>query len=145
MFFESLINRGTLPALEAMAGFTEQRHRMVAENIANIDTPGYRTKRLDPRRFQKALADALERRDGDHKAPFEIRSTREFRQRDDGTLAVTPSLEPADNVLFHDGTNARLEQQLTALAENGMTYEYVTQMLKGRYDGLLTALRGQAS
>lgn len=142
MFFESLINRGTLPALEALASFAEQRHRMVAENIANIDTPGYRTKHLDPGPFQKALADALDRRDGDHTKPFELRASRQFRQRANGTLAVTPSLEPGDNVLFHDGTNARLEYDLTALAENGMAYEYATQMLKGRYDGLITAIRG---
>ena len=142
MFFESLINRGTLPAIEALASFAEQRHRVVAENLANIDTPGYRAKHLDPAPFQKALADALDRRDGDRTKPFELRASHQFRQRADGTLSVTPTLEPGDNVLFHDGTNTRLEYELTALAENGMAYEYATQMLKGRYDGLISAIRG---
>ena len=142
VFFESLINRGTLPALERMVAFTEDRHEMLAENIANIDTPGYRTKQLDARAFQRALREALDRRGGDHKAPFAMRGTRQFRQRPGGSLEVTPTLEPTENVLFHDGTNARLERQMTDLAENAMMHQFATQMLKGRYDGMISAIRG---
>ncbi len=142
VFFESLINRGTLPALERMVAFTQARHEMLAENIANIDTPGYRTKQLDARAFQRTLKEALDRRDGDHKSPFKMRGNRQFRQGSDGSLAVTPTLEPPENVLFHDGTNARLERQMTDLAENAMMHQFATQMLKGRYDGMITAIRG---
>ena len=95
-----------------------------------------------PRGLEVGRPDALDRRDGDHTKPFELKASRQFRQRANGTLAVTPTLEPGDNVLFHDGTNTRLEYELTALAENGMAYEYATQMLKGRYDGLISAIRG---
>ena len=142
MFFESLINRGTLPALEKMVAFTQARHEMLAENIANIDTPGYRTKQLDARAFQQTLKEALDRRDGDHKAPFKMKRTRQFRQGPGGALEVTPTLEPPENVLFHDGTNARLERQMSDLAENAMMHQFATQMLKGRYDGMITAIRG---
>ena len=124
VFFESLINRGTLPALERMVAFTQARHEMLAENIANIDTPGYRTKQLDARAFQRTLKEALDRRDGDHKSPFEMRGTRQFRQGSGGSLKVTPTLEPPENVLFHDGTNARLERQMTDLAENAMMHQF---------------------
>ena len=41
MFFEGLVNRGSLPAMEKMLAFTEARHRVLTENIANVDTPGY--------------------------------------------------------------------------------------------------------
>lgn len=145
MFFEGLINRGTLPALEKLATFSENRHRMIAENIANIDTPGYKTKHLDAKAFQRALGEAMDRRDGDHQAPFEMKSSRQIRRRADGSTEFRPTTEPSENILFHDGTNARLERQMAQLAENGMMYQLATQLLGGRYDGMLKAIRGRVT
>src|SRR5262245_6736855 len=54
----NLIQRTSLPLVEAMVSFTEARHGVIAENIANIDTPGYRTKQLDPAAFQAELRKA---------------------------------------------------------------------------------------
>jgi len=144
VFFEGLINRGPLPALEHLLTFTERRHEVLAENIANIDTPGYKARQLDARGFQAALGEAMARRDGDHQAPFTLEGTRQFRQDRDGSLEITPTLEPTENVLFHDGTNARLERQMVSLAENGMMYQFATTMLRGRYEGMLKAIRGTA-
>ncbi len=145
MFFEGLINRGTLPALEKLVTFAESRHRMIAENIANIDTPGYKTKHLDGKAFQKALGEAMDRRGGDHQAPFEMKSSRQIRRRSDGSIEFRPTTEPTENILFHDGTNVRIEHQMALLAENGMMYQLATQLLGGRYDGMLKAIRGQAT
>ena len=118
---------------------------MLAENIANIDTPGYKTKQLDAKAFQKALGVAMKRRDGDHQAPFKLESTRQVRQKRDGSVEFNPSTHPTENILFHDDTNASLERQMALLAENGMTYQLATQLLGGRYDGMLKAIRGRVA
>ena len=49
MFIERLLNQGNAPLLEQMLQFTAARHRLIAENIANVDTPGYRQKDLSRR------------------------------------------------------------------------------------------------
>ena len=48
MFISTITDRGAKPALIKTMSFTEARLRMIAENVANMETPGYRAKRLDP-------------------------------------------------------------------------------------------------
>ena len=60
MFFGDVVNRGVMPALDKMLAFTQARQRMLAENVANVDNPHYRTKQLDARAFQNALREALD-------------------------------------------------------------------------------------
>ncbi len=143
MFLSEITNRGNIPVLEKLMAFAEARQKLLAENIANIDTPGYKVKLLDPRVFQTALGRAIDERDGDPKKPLEIGETEQFHLDELGHLVVTPVEEPAQNILFHDRTNARIEVLMTQVAENVMTYNLASQLLKNNFDGLKTAIRGQ--
>lgn len=145
MFFSDLVNSGSVPALDAMLSFTEAHHRVLAENIANIDTPGYQTKHLDPAQFQKALAGAIAERKETRSAGLDIEDGNQFEQRSDGSLKFKPSVEPAENVLFHDQTNARIERQMALLAENAMMHQTASELLADRYQGMLKAIRGRVS
>jgi len=142
MLFDQLINRGTLPALEKMLAFTEARHRVITENVANADTPGYAAKQLDAKAFQHALRAAIDEAKETGRTDLRLRESREFRQDAKGRLIVTPSTEPPENVLFHDGTNMRLERQMAMLAENAMMHQAATELLRSKFDGLLKAIRG---
>jgi len=142
MFLTDVVNRGTLPALEKLAAFTEKRQRVLAENIANIDTPNYKAKHLNPKAFQVALGQALDRRKEDPSQPFVISPHEQFRTDERGRLVVTPGVQ-SENILFHDGTNASIEKEMSSLAENAMTHQLTTELLRGRFAGLLTAIRGR--
>ncbi len=143
MLFNDVVNSSSIPSLDAMLSFTQAQHRVLAENIANIDTPGYQTQRLDPKRFQRALASAAARQREERSSGLHIESTQQFEQERDGALSFSPTQDPADNVLFHDKTNARIERQMAMLAENAMMHQTVTELLNGKYTGLLKAIRGQ--
>jgi flagellar basal-body rod protein FlgB len=52
---DSMFANSTLPMLEQVVGFTQARHGVLAGNIANLDTPGYRTRDLSPVEFQEQL------------------------------------------------------------------------------------------
>lgn len=143
MFFEGIVNRGPTPALEKMLAFTEARQRVLAENVANADTPGYVTKQVDAASFQRTLRDAIDTaRSG---GEFRVRSTDQVRQDANGHLTVTPAEEPPENILFHDRTNMRIEEQMSMLAENAMMHQATAEMLRGKYEGLLKAIRGTMS
>lgn len=144
-FFSEMLNRGPLPLLERTVSFTSARHRVIAENIANVDTPGYRTKQLDARAFQRSLREAAKRRATSPDSPFKLRATRELREDSAGRLKVRPSEVPPENLLFHDGTNARVEQQMSNLAENAVAHQTAVELLKGSLDGLMKAIRGRVS
>lgn len=145
MYFMKVVNSGPLPALEKMLAFTQARHRVLAENIANIDTPGYQAKRLDPKEFQQALRQALDERDQNGSGSLEMKSGRQYRQDKAGRLTLTPTVEPAENVLFHDQTNMRIERQMASLAENAMMHQAMTELVRVRFEGLLKAIRGRVS
>ena len=143
MFLANLTNRGATPALINTLVFTEARHRMIAENVANWQTPGYKTKQLDVRAFQKELRQALDRKGSDPNKPFILESTVQFGTQRDGRLRVSPTDMPVQNVLFHDGTNASIERMMSDLADNAMVHQATSTILKGYYDGLRKAIRGR--
>ena len=88
----SLFQSSTIPVLEQVVNFTEARHGVLAGNIANLDTPGYRTRDLSPALFQERLKEAIETRhqpptpayDSD---PFGLTPTYDAQPRRDRELA----------------------------------------------------------
>ena len=57
-----VLNSGAVPALEALASFSAQRHRIIIGNIANLDTPDYQQRDVSVTGFQEALGKAVDRR-----------------------------------------------------------------------------------
>lgn len=143
MFLGDITNRGNIPVLAKLMAFAEARQKVLADNIANIDTPGYKVRSLDPRAFQAALGQAIDERGNDPRKSLKLPRTEQFYEDDFGHLVVTPVEDPAQNILFHDRTNASIETLMSQVAENVMTYTLVSQLLKNSFDGLKTAIRGQ--
>src|SRR4051812_30293878 len=86
-----------IPVLEQLVNFSQSRHKVLASNIANIDTPGYRTRDLSVEKFQDKLKGAIDVRDND------ATST---------SLGNTIHVDPFDkvregmnNILYHDDSN----------------------------------------
>ncbi len=142
MFISNLTDRGATPALVKTLAFNEARLSVIAENIANSNTPGYKAKRLDAAAFQRSLRSALDARGSDPNKPFVIDTGREVRTDARGFLRVTPTEQPVESILFHDGTNMSLERQMAELAETSMAHDLATAMLDGRFEGLRKAIRG---
>ena len=143
MWIDRLTASPTMHALELSAQFAEQRQKVLAENLANIDTPNYQTQQLDPEAFQTSLRKALTRAQQDGASRLELRGDAQIATTADGQMAVQPSRSPADNVLFHDGTNVRLEKLLTQTSENSLSYELSLNLLRSKIQTLLRAIRGR--
>lgn len=141
MILDNLTNRGATPALIATSTFSETRLRTLSENIANWNVPGYKAKQLDTKGFQQALRKALDDKGSDFKKVLNVRND-QVQTNAGGHLDVKPSEFPSENVLFHDGTNASIENMMTDLADNGMVYEAANTLLRGYFDGMRKAIRG---
>ncbi len=122
---DGVLNSEAIPVLERLAQFAGQRHRLIVDNIANLDTPGYRPVDLSVSDFQKQLAEAVEdRRAGRKPGPIELQ------------------LEPkGDNILFHDGNDRDLERTMQDLAENFLTFRVANDLMRNRFDLINTAIR----
>ena len=143
MFLTDVTGGTSTAMLEKMLAFTEARNKVIATNIANATTPGYRAKQVDPAAFQAALRDAAARRKADG-GGFEIAANDQVEVDAAGMLKVKPTEEPTENLLFHDGTNARIERQMATLAENTMMHNAAVDLLRSKFEGLSKAIRGRA-
>lgn len=135
-----IIGGKTISALEQTAAFTEARQKVIAENIANVDTPGYRHKQVDAGSFQQALAQALDASPGDALAKV---SSDQVQYNEAGSMVLRPDTEPADNVMFHDGTNGQIERDMTEMSRNQILNQVSVDMLRHHYQMLQTAIRGK--
>lgn len=139
---KGLFDKGAMPTLEKVVQFTEQRHRVLADNIANLSNPYYKGKDLDPASFQATLRDAVEtRRSSPTPATGRLRpsDTNEVKFGRDG-MTVKPS-EVNETVLFHDQSNVDLERTMQRLAENTLTHNLSVELVRNQFEMIKLAIR----
>src|SRR5437016_2121955 len=129
MFIERLLNEGNAPLLEQMLRFTAARHRLLAENVANVDTPGYRQKDLSTEKFQSMLRDRVEQRNDSPPGSVGF---------DDIGMDVE---NPTRNILFHDGNNRSMEQLMSDSAKNALMHNMIVELLRKQFSALEMALK----
>jgi flagellar basal-body rod protein FlgB len=113
-----MIGDVTQAALHAALTGLAQRQRVTADNIANLQTPGFLAGRVD---FESALRGAL----ADGESPAVSPGT------------VARSLQPTRT----DGNNVNLDQETVIATETGLRYQLALNALDGKYTVLRTALR----
>jgi len=131
MFIERLLDQGNAPLLEQMLRFTAARHRLIAENVVNVDTPDYRQKDLSPEKFQAMLRSRVEHRG-------EAGSGAEVPSFDDIGAEVET---PARGILFHDGNNRSMEQLMADQAKNAMMHNLAVELLRKQFQTMEMALK----
>ena len=144
MSLEGLLTRGSMPVLEQVLSFTEQRQKVLADNISNIDTVGYKMKDLDAASFNQALNDAVQRRAArGADAPLTMTDSRTLRWDAAGNLTAQAIESENNNILFHDDNNRFIEKQMSLMSQNGLRHNVTAEMLRGKYSLLQQAIRGQ--
>lgn len=121
-----LFSGTSIPALEQVVHFSQARHAVLAGNIANFDTPGYRVRDLSPERFQARLADALKHRD--EPGPVSPGQLNAFPHRQ--LQHVSQDME---GLLFHDDSNGALEQQVAAMAKNQQQHNMAIAVMTNQF------------
>ena len=133
MFIERLLNQGNMPLLEQSVKFAAARQRLIAENVANADTPGYVQKDLSVDAFQRMLRERVDSRSS---APLGM------TRFDD----ITGDMEnPTPNILFHDRANRSMEQLMSDNAKNGLYHNMMIEMLRKQISQLESSLRERIS
>jgi flagellar basal-body rod protein FlgB len=101
-----------IPTLEQVVDFAQARHHLLAGNVANIDTPGYRARDLSLENFQQALKEAIGA--GDRKNE-PVTSRILSADPKDSLRQVKDSIK---SILYHDGSDVGLEQQVAEITKN---------------------------
>jgi flagellar basal-body rod protein FlgB len=142
MLIQDLENSGSLPVLSKMLQFSAQRQRLLAHNIANMETPDFRPLDVSVSDFRKNLAKAVDGRraqTGGMQGDLQIEDSREVTNSPDGTVTLHPRT-PSGNILYHDRNNRDLERMMQDLAENGLAYKTTVDLMRRENDLLRSAI-----
>ncbi|MCY1281232.1 Flagellar basal body rod protein FlgB [compost metagenome] len=123
---------------EKALGFRAQRAEVLANNVANADTPNYKARDLD---FASVLAEQSER---GQKGGFQMARTNSQHIATDGIELADPALKyrtPLHAAIDGNTVDAQLEQ--TSYAENAVQFQTSFTLLNSKFKGLITALRGE--
>jgi flagellar basal-body rod protein FlgB len=113
--------------LESYLRLTGAREKVISSNMANIDTPGYRTRDIN---FESELNRAM--------------SDASFRTADDtGTIQMLPVVRQVQGLMERpDGNNVNLDRQGLEMAETQLRYQLAIQLLKRHFHQSLSAIQG---
>lgn len=111
----------TLAALAQVLTVRQQRHEVIASNLANIETPGYRARELD---FRTALREA-------------------FETAEEGRPATAPRVvADVEAPARADGNTVDLDLQMAKLSENAGSYTTCARLLAKEFEHLREAIEG---
>jgi flagellar basal-body rod protein FlgB len=123
---------------EQALGFRAQRAEVLANNLANADTPNYKARDLD---FSKVLAEQNEKTKNG-KFALNMTNSRHIEAEgmgngDESLMYRTP-MQPS---IDQNTVDAQLEQ--SNYAENAVNFQASFTLLNSKFKGLVSALRGE--
>lgn len=110
--FDSITTTALTSALDSLA----ERQRAIANNVANVNTPGYLAKRV---LFENELAASVASGDGAVSA------------------LVVDSLEPTKL----NGNNVNLDTETLSNIDTVLRYQFAARAVEGAFSGVRTAMR----
>jgi flagellar basal-body rod protein FlgB len=130
----SMIDTPLMRGLERVLDLSAFRHQVIAANLANIDTPGYRTRDLRP--FAGEIDQAM--------AGGEPSLT---GQSLTGPSSAGPSFTPIAHQIRGllerpDGNNVSVERETLLLAQNQLRFEVAVQFMKAEFHRMSLAITG---
>ena len=114
----------TLEMLSAILDFRSERNKVIASNIANIDTPGYKPRELI---FEKELEGFI---DNGKEITMTKTDKRHLSEQSSHTFEVINSEEAV-----------KIDNEMEKLAENNLMYNLTVELMARKFKGLDSVLR----
>jgi flagellar basal-body rod protein FlgB len=129
-----LFESTSIPVLQEVIGFAQARHEVLASNVANVNTPGYRVRDLSVDTFQQRLREAIDLQ-YETGAPLSPGAT-SLRQ----DAAMQKVRDSAHDILYHDGTDLGMEQQVLEISKNQYMHNMAISIMGTQFRMLQTAI-----
>ncbi|GAA5025418.1 flagellar basal body rod protein FlgB [Terrabacter aeriphilus] len=111
-----MLDSVTSAALTSALNGLSQRQRAIADNIANVNTPGYHAQRVQ---FENALAASVRAGDG----------------------AVSASTSISEEPTRTNGNNVNLDTETLSNIDTVLRFQFASQALNGKFSALRTAMK----
>jgi flagellar basal-body rod protein FlgB len=140
MVIDRILSGDTQRVLEKALKASGLTQEVIAHNLANVDTPGFKRSEVI---FQEKLAAALAaEREGDG----QLKGTRtDSRHLPIGEVPSPGGVEPttvvrAETSLRPDGNNVDLDSEMVKLSQNTLLYQALAQLVRMKMTQLRSAI-----
>ena len=116
----NLFNNTTFNNLTHGLDYASTKNKVIANNIANVDTPDYKAKKVS---FQSQLDEEMLK----------------FDQKLTARINITENRGITYN---HNGNSVDLDKEMAELSKNQLYYEALTERINGKFNSLRTVLGG---
>ena len=110
------MNDVTMAALHSMLRGLSTRQRTIADNLANLETPGFTAKKVE---FESSLKAALE----------------------DGSGLAAPTTRASRNAPMPNGNNVSIEEEILDLQETNLKYQLGIEAMTSKFNLLRSSMR----
>jgi flagellar basal-body rod protein FlgB len=135
---KALLSSPKVSVLEQSLAAASLRHKVISNNIANVNTPGFKKSEVA---FESMLQSAI------GGSQLLMTSTNEKHiQTVRSPLQVTPTINTiTDTSMRTDGNNVDVDIEMAELAKNNIYYNAVAQQLGQHFSGLKNVINGGRS
>ena len=124
----NLFGNTPIPSLENALNRASLAHRVIAQNIANVDTPNYKAKHVA---FNDELQSAFQARRTD---PRQL----SFSGNTGGARIVTDN----NTTIQNNGNNVDMDSEMVDLAKNQLAYQAYSEAISRKFNEWKIVLKG---
>ncbi|UOR12731.1 flagellar basal body rod protein FlgB [Halobacillus amylolyticus] len=122
----------TFTTLENSLNYATAKNRAISNNIANVDTPGYKAKDVV---FKDVLNGELSgfetKRTNPRHIPFSDNTTMPFK-----------TITKQGTTYNHNGNNVDIDKEMNQLAKNQIQYQALVDRIGGKFRSLESVIKG---
>jgi flagellar basal-body rod protein FlgB len=122
-----LFSTGSFVALDKGLDATALRQQVIANNVANINTPGFKKQDVS---FEDELAAAMEDKGSGFSNLDRL-----------SNVGIKVSTVKGTSMRY-DGNNVDIDEEMSKLAENSIRYQTMSKLMSERFGGLKTVING---
>ncbi len=136
---DSLLKSTQVSVLEKALGAASLRHKVISNNIANVNTPKFKKSEV-------SFEDQLELAMSAGKPAIARTHTRHLPIKSTGITNVEPTIHTITTTSFRsDGSNVDIDSEMAGLAKNSIYYDAVAQQINKYFAGIKSAISGGRS
>jgi len=139
---QKMFTKGTMPILERAMYFGSRRHKVLANNVANANTPYFTPSDLKVGDFRATMREAIENRERKTIKTFEMPAGAPIRE-EGGSMVLEVIEESSGSLMFHDRSKMSMEKEMTRLTKNAGYRNQMVELLKKEIGQLRAAISGR--
>ncbi len=133
---DQLFSNDTFVALQKGLDASSLRQQVIANNVANINTPGYKKQDVS---FEDEFKRAIDNK-------YDARMLQTDPRHLPGGKSLTSVGVSVNTIgatsMRYDGNNVDIDEEMSKLAENTIRYNSMVQLMSGRLGTLKTVING---